>query len=209
MSYLAADERAALCDLALEVGQDAPTLCAGWDVKDLVVHLLVREGSPAAVGIAVPPLSGITDRASRWVGRSDFETLVERLRKGPPLYSPMAISKVDKLLNGVEFFVHHEDIRRAQPAWRPRDLDERTQKRLWKALRSSGKASLRKAPTGVVLERSDTGERAELRPGEPRVVVRGLPAELLMFVSGRAEAKVDLTGDDEAVDALMSSARGY
>jgi uncharacterized protein (TIGR03085 family) len=209
MSYLAADERAALCDLALEVGEDAPTLCAGWDVKDLVVHLLVREGSPAAVGIAIPPLARVTDLVSARVGRSDFEALVGRLRKGPPVYSPMAISKVDKMLNGVEFFVHHEDIRRAQPAWRPRDLDERTQNRLWKALQSSGKASLRKAPTGVVLERSDTGDRAELRPGEPQVVVRGLPAELLMFVSGRAEAKVDMIGDEDAVADLMGAERGY
>ncbi len=58
MTRLARSERAALCDLALQVGADRPTLCEGWTVKDLVVHLLVREGSPAAVGIVVPPLAG-------------------------------------------------------------------------------------------------------------------------------------------------------
>jgi uncharacterized protein (TIGR03085 family) len=209
MSYLAADERAALCDLALEAGEDAPTLCAGWDVKDLVVHLLVREGSPAAVGIAVPPLSRVTDMATRRVARTDFETLVERLRKGPPLYSPMAIPRLDRMLNTVEFFVHHEDVRRARPGWRPRALDERTQDTLWRTLRGSGRTSLRKATTGVVAERSDTGQRAELRAGVPQVVVRGLPAELVVFVSGRAEAEVDVRGDEGAVADLLGAQRGF
>jgi uncharacterized protein (TIGR03085 family) len=209
MSYLAADERAALCDLALEVGESAPTLCEGWDVKDLVVHLLVREGNPGAVGIVVPPLAPVTDVASRWVGREDFETLVDRLRKGPPLYSPMAVRKVDALLNGLEFFVHHEDVRRAEPGWKPRNLDDRTQEALWRALRKGGKAPLRRSGTGVVVERSDTGERAELRSGDPVVVVRGLPGEMLMFVMGRAEAEVTLSGDDDAVAAFTAARKGY
>ena len=56
MTRLAQTERAALCDTALQVGEDQPTLSGEWTVKDLVVHLLVREGSPAAVGILVKPL---------------------------------------------------------------------------------------------------------------------------------------------------------
>ena len=43
---LARRERHELCDLALTVGEDAPTLCGDWIVKDLVVHLLVRENRP-------------------------------------------------------------------------------------------------------------------------------------------------------------------
>jgi uncharacterized protein (TIGR03085 family) len=209
VSYLAADERAALCDLALEVGEEAPTLCEGWDVKDLVVHLLVREGHPAAVGIVVPPLAPLVDAASRRMREKDFAGLVERLRTGPPVYSPMALPNADKLLNGVELFVHHEDVRRAQPGWAPRPLSDRTQKALWKALGRAGKATLRKAPTGVVAERTDTGERAVLKPGDPEVVVHGLPAEVMMFAFGRPEADVKLTGDPDAVDALTRSTRGY
>ncbi len=209
MSYLAADEREALCDLALEVGEHAPTLCEGWDVKDLVVHLLVREGHPAAIGIVVPFLAPILDLASRRVGRTDFEELVGRLRKGPPAYSPMALPNADKLLNGVELYVHHEDVRRARPGWQPRDLPPRTQDALWRALRKAGKAPLRKAPTGVVAERSDTGEQAELKPGDPSVVVHGLPGEVMMFAFGRPGADVKLSGDPDAVLALTSSTRGY
>ena len=43
--HLALDERAALCDTALAVGADAPTLAGDWTVKDLLCHLLVRERS--------------------------------------------------------------------------------------------------------------------------------------------------------------------
>ena len=48
-ALLARRERAALCDLALVLGEDAPTLCGAWTAKDLVAHLLVRERSPLAV----------------------------------------------------------------------------------------------------------------------------------------------------------------
>ena len=46
MTSLARRERHALCDLALELGPDAPTLCGDWTTRDLLAHLLVREGSP-------------------------------------------------------------------------------------------------------------------------------------------------------------------
>ena len=41
-------ERAALCDLFLEVGPDAPTLCGAWTTRDLAAHLVVRERRPDA-----------------------------------------------------------------------------------------------------------------------------------------------------------------
>lgn len=42
---LARRERHQLCDLALQVGPDAPTLCDGWTVFDLIAHLVVRENA--------------------------------------------------------------------------------------------------------------------------------------------------------------------
>ena len=69
----------------------------------------------------VPPLSGLTDREMARVARQDFAVLVERLR-GPGL-TPLALPPVDKLFNTVEYFVHHEDLRRAQAGWEPRELD--------------------------------------------------------------------------------------
>ena len=124
MTRLAQTERSELCDLALQLGEDQPTLCGDWTVKDLVVHLVLRERSPAAVGILVPPLSGLTDAASRHLARTDFAVLVERLRGGPPRWSPVALPPVDAAVNTLEYLVHHEDVRRAQPTWSPRDLDD-------------------------------------------------------------------------------------
>ena len=43
---LARAERHALCDLLIEVGPDAPTLCEGWSTFDLAAHLVVRERRP-------------------------------------------------------------------------------------------------------------------------------------------------------------------
>ncbi|MDX5400376.1 MAG: TIGR03085 family metal-binding protein, partial [Actinomycetes bacterium] len=149
MTNLARTERAALCDLALELGPDAPTLSGEWTVKDLVVHLLGREGSPAAVGIVVPPLSPLTDAASRRLAREDLPVLVERLRKGPPVWSPFRPGPLDRVLNTLEYYVHHEDVRRAQDGWEPRDLDRRSETALWKAIRVTGRGLVRSAPVGV------------------------------------------------------------
>ncbi|HEU4514203.1 MAG TPA: TIGR03085 family metal-binding protein [Nocardioidaceae bacterium] len=209
MTRLARTEREALCDLALELGPDAPTLSGEWTVKDLVVHLLIREGSPAAVGIVVPPLARVTEAASARLARDDLPVLVERLRQGPPLWSPLRIAALDRLFNTLEYFVHHEDIRRAQAAWEPRDLDRRVQDALWKAIRVGGKATIRSAPVGVTLERTDAPGRAVLKDAPATVVVRGLPAELVMFVYGRqAQAQVELDGAPSDVAALTGADLG-
>jgi uncharacterized protein (TIGR03085 family) len=206
MSRLARTERAALCDLALELGPDAPTLSGDWTVKDLVIHLLVREGHPAAIGIVVPPLSGLTDRASERLARHHLAELVTRLRKGPPFWSPFGLAPLDGALNTLEYFVHHEDLRRAQEDWEPRTLADRDQDLLWKLLRVAGKGLVRGAKVGVVLERSDTSERTVLKNAPGAVVVRGLPAELVMFVYGRqAQSRVELEGADSDI-ALLTGA---
>ncbi len=199
-------ERTELCDLALQVGPDAPTLSGDWTVRELVAHMLVREGSPAAIGLAVPPLSKLTDLATDRVARKEFTVLVERLRNGPPIYTPFALPQVDKILNTLEFFVHHEDIRRAQPTWQPRTLSRRDEALLWKQITTAGKGMVRGAPVGVVLERSDKDQRAPLKDTEPAVVIRGLPSELTLYVYGRRDqAQVELVGRDEDVVALTST----
>jgi hypothetical protein len=81
MTSFARKERLALTDTALRVGPDAATLCDPWDVRALVCHLLVRERRPiAAAGIAIGPLSGLTERAMASLGEEDFGVLVERFR---------------------------------------------------------------------------------------------------------------------------------
>ena len=196
-------ERTALCDVALQVGEDQPTLCGEWTVKELVAHLLVRERNAAAVGIGLSALSGLTEREMRRVGRTDFAVLVERLRTGPPVWSPYAVPKVDALANTLEFFVHHEDIRRAQPSWQPRELTDDEQKLLWSMVRRAGRHLVRNAAVGVTLENATTGSRAVVKDASEPVVVRGVPSEVTMFVFGRqAQARVELSGPDEAIATL-------
>ncbi len=210
MTRLAQTERTALCDLALQVGEDQPTLSGDWTVKDLVVHLLVREGSLAAVGILVSPLARLTDIASERVGRREFAVLVERLRHGPPFWSPYALPKVDALANTLEFFVHHEDVRRAQPGWAPRDLDDATERTLWAMVKTAGKGLTRSTPVGVVAENISTGSRVTLSGGDPEVTIRGLPSEITLYVFGRKpQARVELVGDDAAVAGLSGTSLGF
>jgi len=202
-------ERDALCDTALEVGADAPTLSGDWTAKDLLCHLLVRERSPlGSPGIAVPFLSHLTDWEMRRLARQDFTELVERFRTRPTL-SPVALPQVDALFNSLELFVHHEDLRRAQPTWEPRELDGRARGTLWKAISKQGIFMTRSAGVPVTIRRTDPGKpekEAVLQSGPDPVVVSGPVAEITLFLFGRAQTR-DLTfeGPDDAVRKLRGA----
>jgi len=117
-------ERLALCALLEDTGPDAPTLCAGWTTGDLAAHLVLRERRPdAAAGVLGGPLAWHTARVQRRIReRNTFSDLIQSIRTGPPRLSPMALPGMDERANTVEYFVHHEDVRRAVPGWEPRDL---------------------------------------------------------------------------------------
>jgi uncharacterized protein (TIGR03085 family) len=207
---LARRERHDLCDLALTLGQDAPTLCGDWAAKDLVAHLLVRENRPlAGLGIAVPALSGLADREMAKLGRRDFPVLVAKLRD--PRLTPYAIKPLEKLLNTLEFFVHHEDLRRAQPGWEPRTLDPADEQRLWAAIKGGGKLAVRKVGVPVRIVRSDVaGESATLRRGADPATVTGLPSELALFLFGRDHTRgLEFDGPAESVARLRSAELGF
>jgi uncharacterized protein (TIGR03085 family) len=117
VTNFARTERAALADLFVEVGPDAPTLCAGWTTTELALHLVVREkGDPANLADAATPLAGYLQRRRRSIlAANGYAGLVEKFRNGPPRFSPFAIPGMDARGNTVELFVHHEDVRRAAP----------------------------------------------------------------------------------------------
>ncbi len=195
---LASRERAHLCDLFDAVGPDAPTLCEGWDTRDLAAHLHLRETSPLAVGILLKPLSGAMERRQREMASGDWATLVDRVRT-PPWWSPSSVSSIDAKLNAAEYFVHHEDVRRAQPDWQPRELSERDEKALWSILSAMGKQLYGKAPVPVVLRRPD-GAELVIKPGHPAVVLTAPVGELVMHAYGRTnQARVQIEGPDELV----------
>lgn len=206
----AKSEREALCDLFESVGPDAPTLCEGWDAKDLAAHLVIREARPdASIGIVIKPFERWTERVQDRAAQGEFADLVDKVRNGPPALSFFSVPGVDVQANTFEYFVHHEDVRRRQPDWQPRQLAPEFADDLWKRMKMQSKGLLRNAATGVVLERSDTGARITAKKGEPSVTLVGEVSELVMFAFGRKDAShVDVLGAPEAVSKFNGSQLG-
>jgi uncharacterized protein (TIGR03085 family) len=205
---LALRERHHLCDLALTLGPAAPTLCEGWDARDLVSHLLVRERNPiSSLGNVVPPLSGLNARAMDRRRASAFEAQVERLRSPAPVLR--LVPPLDRLINTFELLVHHEDLRRAQPGWEPRSLPAADIDLLWSQLSRGGAFFGRKLPVPTVIRRSDTGASATLRKGDDPVTVEGPVVELILFLFGRsATRELAFEGPADRIVALRSADLG-
>ncbi|MEV0315172.1 TIGR03085 family metal-binding protein [Nonomuraea fuscirosea] len=202
-------ERAALCDLLDRLGPDEPTLCAGWTTADLAAHLAIRERRPDAMpGIALKPLAGYTASVqNRLKTRLPYPELVGLVREPGGVYG--LLPALDEAVNTLELFVHHEDVRRAQPDWEPRALPDDLERLIWKRVSSGARLTLRKSPVGVVLHRLGGGVALGGPKGGSRVEVTGRAGELLMFCFGRqAHARVELTGEPDAVSALREATLG-
>lgn len=204
----ARDERAALCDLLADLGPDQPTLCTGWTTRDLAAHIYLRERRPlAALGIVARPLSGYTARVQRAVAARPFPELVEAVRR-PPVWSPTALPPADRAANTLEMFVHHEDIRRAQPGWRPRELPLEFEGALWSRLRPYAGLRLRRFPAALVIDAPGHGEVRTGRGGD-QVRLTASAGELAIFLTGRQHsATVDLTGPAELAGRLGAARLG-
>jgi uncharacterized protein (TIGR03085 family) len=197
-------ERAALVETMRAVGPDAPTLCGDWTTRDLAAHLVVREGRPdATAGVAIPFLAGYTAKVQRQVTEStDWEKLLDKIAAGPPLYSPFKI--IDPIANLGEMYIHHEDVRRAQTGWEPRQLDDALVKALGRGLSIMARLTLAKAPARVTLRTPQGKEVVALGRG-PELTVTGEPQELLLFLSGRDEVR--LTFSDAQVAQTVRASR--
>lgn len=212
----ARDERLALCALLDSAGPREPTLCEGWDTRDLAAHLVLREHRPdAGAGILGGPLAGYTRRVQgRLAERTPYPRLVETVRNGPPRLSVFGLPGMDERINLVEYFVHHEDVRRAQPGWEPRELSQGLADVLWQRL-GMVRFMLRKAPVGVELARDDGPDserggasrvRITAKARTPVVTVTGPPAELTLWAHGRTTAaRVRLDGSEADVKALSAA----
>ncbi|MFE0414385.1 TIGR03085 family metal-binding protein [Streptomyces tendae] len=206
MSTFAKRERLLLADLLETAGPDAPTLCEGWRTRDLAAHVVVRERRPdAAGGTLIKPLASRLDRVMEEYGAKPYEELLQLIRTGPPRFSPFQLKQVDEAANTVEFYVHTEDVRRAQPDWSPRELDPVFQDALWSRLERAARLMGRGIPTGLVLRRPN-GQTTVAHRGTPVVTATGEPSELLLFAYGRqGAAKVELEGEADAVAKLRET----
>jgi uncharacterized protein (TIGR03085 family) len=200
-----AQERLALCDLFDELGPSAPTLLEGWTTHDLAAHLVLRERDlVAGPCIVLPgPFQRFAERRRVGLARGrDFTWLVARIRSGPPI-GFFRIDWVRALANLNEFFVHHEDVRRANGRG-PRDLTPAMDAALWRNVRRGGHfLSRRLRACGLEIKWAGTNERVTAQPGEPTARLSGPPGELLLYLFGRqAAAQVDVSGPPEAVAAV-------
>lgn len=108
-----------------------------------------------------------------------------------------------------EFFVHQEDVRRANGLG-PRPGDQVLDEVLWHNVRrGSWWLTRRLRGTGLQLEWAGTGRTIRARPGQPAARVAGPPGELLLYLFGRqGAARAQVSGPAEAVAALRQARLG-
>ena len=204
-------ERLGLCDLLDELGPAVPTLLAGWTAHDLAAHIVLRERDlVAGPCIVLPgPFRRFAERRRvRLAESKEFAWLVARIRSGPPI-GFFRIGWVRSLANLNEFFVHHEDVRRAN-RYGPRSLTPAMDAALWRNVRrGSHYLSRRLHGSGLEIDWAGTDERVTVRPGEPTARLSGPPGELLLYLFGRqAVAQVEVSGPPAAVAALRRTHLG-
>ncbi|NUP65892.1 MAG: TIGR03085 family protein [Nonomuraea sp.] len=203
-------ERAALCDLFDRLGPGAPTLCAGWDTYDLAAHLVLRERRPDAMGgIGISALAGYTASVQNGLkAKHPYPELVGLVREPGGVYGLLPF--LDTAVNTLEYFVHHEDVRRAQPGWEPRELPADLDRLMWKRVSAGARIMLRRSPVRLVLRRTGGGVALGGAREGANVQVTGTASELLLFCFGRqAHARVELTGDDDAVARATGARLGF
>ena len=208
--FLDATEREMLCDLMEELGPNGPTILESWTTRDLAAHLVIREHDySAAPGLVVPgPWGRFAERRRQALAQTDYSALIATIRSGPPR-GFFRIGWVRRGPNLNEFFVHHEDVRRAN------GFDVRTgtaalDDSLW---RNVGLApwflARRLRGVGLELERAGTGQILRARRGQPTVRLTGRSGELLLYLFGRQHAaRVEVRGPADAVQAVTRAQFG-
>lgn len=192
-------ERGALCDLLEELGPDAPTLCEGWRSADLGAHLYVRDRRPDAgpgMALKLAPLASWSDRVQKAARDTmPWENLIGAVRSGPPPW----LRPLDPAINTVEYFVHHEDLRRAQPGWGPRSLAPEDEAELWR--HGTGLVKLQGLLTRLWPGHHPAAARLVPEGSSPVVIsqgpgptVKGRPGEIVLWLMGRRQvAQVELS----------------
>lgn len=205
-------ERRELCDLFDRLGPDAPTLCGDWTTADLAAHLVVRERRPTAMpGILLgDAFGGALGRHTESVMASlardhTYPEIVELVRTGPPL-GPTRLRPIGHAMNTIEFFVHHEDVRRAGGERRRtgrQDLDVD----LWGLLGRMAPLLIRKARLSGIQVVLDGGVGRPRRVGSgAEVTMTGPPGELVLELYGRRSvAEVTYDGPDAEVARVRAA----
>lgn len=186
-------QRAALADLLEELGPFAPTKCEGWQTQDLAAHLYIRERRPDALpGIGSEKFADRTQRIQiSELHKRGFLPIVQAIRTPGWIMRPL-----DNLVNSSEFFIHHEDVLRANG--RSQTLTAKEQQHLWPVVKVLARKAQHTYEGQLTLTRTDTGARQKIGRGTRPIHLTGLPSELLLYLSGR-EADVQVTGEPDSL----------
>jgi uncharacterized protein (TIGR03083 family) len=190
---LAREERAELADFlgTLTPAQwDAPSLCAGWRVRDAVAHMYsYEELSP--VGLVCRFIKGgiLPDRVNAvgvaaYADRSPDELLALVKDHQQPRGLTAAFGGRIALTDGV---IHHQDIRR--PLGLPRDIPAERMLVVLDFARTAPTIGAAKRVRGLTLAATDIDWAAGTGP-----VVEGPAESLLMAIGGRRGSAQELTG---------------
>lgn len=177
-------ERRSLAADFRRFGPQADTLCEGWQAKDLLIHLIIRESAP---WLMAPGLQFKLEQRIELLSNQDFESLVSQWEsKCYPKYQPLQFA--DRWINRVEHWVHHEDLRRAQ-GLKARELDETTKAALYQGLKIM--RFMIHNPHPVVVEpvgftRIVAADRkGVVDRGDQVIHVRGEVGEIILWIFGR------------------------
>ncbi len=190
---LAREERAELADLlaTLTPAQwEAPSLCTGWRVRDVVAHMYSYEelGPVGLVGRFVR--GGLRlDRVNAagvaaYADRSPDDLLALVRDHQQPRGLTAGFGGRIALTDGV---IHHQDIRR--PLGLPRDIPAERMRVVLEFARTAPTIGAAKRVRGLTLVATDLDWRAGSGP-----VVEGPAEPLLMAVAGRRGVAGELTG---------------
>ena len=203
-------ERAQLSDLFDKLGPEAPTLLAPWTTRDLAAHLVLRERDYlAGPGLVLPGAWGhFAELRRRALASRDFAGLVAAIRSGPPP-GFFRIGWVRRFPNLNEFFVHHEDVRRAN-GYGPRTNERAMDEALWRNVSLAPWFLARRLRgAGLELQWAGTAQTVRARRGEPTARIAGSPGELLLYLFGRqGAAHVEVSGPEAAVTAVRRTRFG-
>jgi uncharacterized protein (TIGR03085 family) len=153
----------------------------------------------------VPPVRKHGKSVQRSLAARPYAELVAMVRD-VPWWSPVSNPLAEGLANTLEFFIHHEDVRRGEPGWRPRDLPRADQEALWKRAATLARFRLRRFPGTVLVQAPGFGE-VSTGAGGDTVRLVGPPGELVYFLAGRQRAtRVQVVGPAPLADRLRSAA---
>lgn len=201
MTFSAA-QRNKLAQLLIELGPDAPTLCDGWETKDMAAHLWIRENRvDAAAGMFISKLENRLENLTQETLSRNYEDVVKEWAAGPPRW----LKGIDTKMNTMEHFIHYEDVRRANGMTEPQPLSDAANKQLYSALKMLASSALRKSASPVVLhprgfDRIVTADKKGISANGGDVIrVSGEVGELLLWASGRDVADITINGDASKV----------